>query len=104
MYNKFSISKKSLLRNTKSDKLYIIGVRLTFIRHVSRRARAIAILFIDRPVHSSHPSLSSSHGVVSSLAQLAKMCNLALFLTVIGRCIALDGGGVDVFPLHSDLH
>ena len=37
----FSKSKKSLLRNTKSDKLYILGMqwiaRLAFVRHVNRR-------------------------------------------------------------------
>ena len=42
----FSKSKKSLLRNTKSDKLYILSVRwiagLAFVRHMNRRARAIA--------------------------------------------------------------
>ena len=46
----FSISKKSLLRNTKSDKLYILGVRwiarLAFVRRVNRRARAIAHLLL----------------------------------------------------------
>ena len=44
----FSKSKKSLLRNTKSDKLYIFGVpwiaRLAFVRRVNKRARAIARL------------------------------------------------------------
>ena len=46
----FSKSKKSLLRNTKSDKLYILGVRwiarLAFVRRVNRRARAIARLLL----------------------------------------------------------
>ena len=44
----FSKSKKLLLRNTKSDKLYILGMRwiayLAFVRHVKRRAHAIARL------------------------------------------------------------
>ena len=31
-------------------------------------------------------------------------CILALFLTVVGQCIALDDSGVDGPPLHSDLH
>ena len=47
---KFSKSKKYVLRNTKSDKLYIIGVRwnarLAFVRHVNRHARAIARLLL----------------------------------------------------------
>ena len=46
----FSKSKKSLLRNTKSDKLYILGMRwiapLAFVRCVNRRARAIARLLL----------------------------------------------------------
>ena len=50
--NGFSKSKKSLqaLRNTKNNKLYILGVRwikrLAFVRHVNRRARAIARLLL----------------------------------------------------------
>ena len=40
----------SLLRNTMSDKLYILGVRwiarLVFVRRVNRRARAIARLLL----------------------------------------------------------
>ena len=44
--DQFSKSKKSLLRNTKSDKLYILGVRwitcLAFVRHVNRRVCVIA--------------------------------------------------------------
>ena len=46
----FSKSKKSLLRNTKSNKVYILGVRwfarLAFVRRMNRRARAIACLLL----------------------------------------------------------
>ena len=46
----FSKSKKSLLTNTKSDNLYILGVRwiarLAFVRCVNRRARTIARLLL----------------------------------------------------------
>ena len=51
----FSKSKKSLLRNTNSDKLYILGVRwiarLAFVRCVNRRARVIARLLLTGLVY-----------------------------------------------------
>ena len=51
-------------------------------------------------------SLSSSHGMVCSLARLATTlvikCILALFLADVGRRIELVDGDVDVLSLHSD--
>ena len=52
--------------------------------------------------------LSPSHGAVCSLArlslQLVVKCILALFLTVVGQCITLDVGNVNVLRLYFDLH
>ena len=58
------------------------------------------------PMALSRPSISPSHGVVCSLARLVTVVKgiLALLLTVVGQCIAMDEGDVDVLPLHFDLH
>lgn len=42
--------------------------------------------------------------MVFSLVRLLIIWILILFLAVIDRCMALDDGDGDVFPIHSDLH
>ena len=60
----FSESKKSLLRNTKSDKLYILGVRwiarLAFVRCVNKHMCAIAHLLLKglQVNHATYDTIS----------------------------------------------
>ena len=74
--------------------------------HPSYPMALLRLCFHFPLLHSSRPSLSSSHGMVCSLARLATTlvikCILALFLAVVGRHIELVDGGVDVLSLHSD--